>query len=227
MPTLAVALAALLGIAPTLAASSSQAATILVPPLTITKLDHQAFPNGVSDTITIPGTGYTSSGFSATIATGDVVTVRIQPPSGKMFVVHPPTGPSPGQFRFNLFWQAAAGSSSFQEPHSLTFENLHGAAPVEIYSNVVLGDQRHVVLVEKEYRFRVGFDFTAIVVAITEAQSLPTVTRVFVDVQSYTVPSFGASGSTLGPRVPIMEIVDAGVVSTQRASWGRLKALYR
>jgi hypothetical protein len=227
MRTMAVALAALLGLALTLAPPVSQAATILVPPLTITKLNHQGFPHGASDTITIPGTGYTSSGFSATIATGDVVVVRIQPPPGKKFVVHPPLDPIGGTFRFNIYWQAAGGTISSQEPHSLIFENLQGVSPIQTYSNVVLGDQREIVLVEKEYRFFAGFEFTAIVVAITEAQSLPPVTQAFGDVKSYTDPSFGASGSTLGPQVPIMEIVDAGVVSTQRASWGRLKALYR
>ena len=74
-----------------LVASSADAAVFNVPPLTINTLTHVISPGGVQDCIFIPGLGYSSSGFSSGFATGDVVRVRIQAPTGKMFRVghHP------------------------------------------------------------------------------------------------------------------------------------------
>src|SRR6185436_7960700 len=49
----------------------SLAATVAVPPLVVTQLQHQVETLFTRDFIVIPGSGYTNSGFTATISTGD------------------------------------------------------------------------------------------------------------------------------------------------------------
>ncbi len=223
-----VSLVLFLGLVPgALAPSPGAAATIGVPVVTVTQLTHVAGPGYVTDTITIPGPGYTSSGFVATVATGDVVTVHIAAPPGKKFVVHAPTSGAPASFMINMYWLGAGGTVSSEEPHTLTFENLVGTPPSQTYSLVALGDQRQIVEVWKDYVYTASFEFTGILVAITAARVLPPVSLAFNNVQSSSVPSFGAGGSTAGPLIPIMEIVDNSTSAAPRSSWGRIKALYR
>lgn len=205
----------------------SPAATIPVPPLVITQLTHKSYPTGVSDSITIPGTGYTSSGFTATVVTGDLFTIRIEAPAGKKFVVHTPIGPSAGELWFQIYWAAMGDISSTQSPFTIAFENLQGTAPTnETYSFVAVSDQHRVISVAKRYTFTAGFEFTAIEMTLTAAQFVPPVTETFGPVESNWVPSFVALGETIAASAPIMELVDLAVPA-ERTTWGALRSLYR
>lgn len=205
----------------------SHAATIFVPPVTITAFEHRGFPpTSASDFIRIPGTGYTNSGFTATIATGDVVVVRIQAPPGKMFFVNGPSDGSLGNFSFNFYWQSGPDIGSGLHANTVTYEHFAGVPPIEVYSLVLIGEARNVVEVWKQYTFRGPFQFSAIEFRIT-ARTGPTTTGTFAPVASYQDPAFIIGANTFDPVRPIVEIVDLGPVPTRTTSWGRIKNLYR
>lgn len=213
--------------APTLCFSThpSAAATVNVPPVTITQLSHSLSDGHVFDAITIPGPGHTSGGFTAAISAGDVVTIRFQAPAGKKFVVHAPAGVSTEYFFFNTYW-SAGGDVTSVAPHTVAFENFHGIAPTETYSRFALGDNGAFVQAWRDYVVNGPFEFTAIQVNMTASQPLIPMSRTFSDVRSFSEPSWGASAWS-GPDTSLMEIVDVGVVGTRKSSWGLLKSLYR
>lgn len=199
-------------------------ATIVVPPLTIYQLDHVTRADGkASSAITIPGSGYTYGALTAAIATGDVISVRIQAPPGKKFVVR-----APATFFVVVYWYStiAGGGSSIEEPHTAAFENLQGAVPGQTYSFVHLGDSRRVIEVQKSYQSAGPFEFTAFAVDITAAKPYETVEREYSKLGSWGAPSIGAVGQPLTPGAPIMEIVDM-VTPARPSTFGRLKSLYR
>src|SRR5438477_8675029 len=100
---------------------SAHAMVFSVPPVTINTLTHQNLGGNVEDFIFIPGPGYTSSGFTSSFATGDVVRVRIQAPAGKMFRVHAPPGGT--SMTFNVHWLCTGGSTSHFNSALVSFEN--------------------------------------------------------------------------------------------------------
>ena len=205
-----------------LGAGPGAATTIAVPPVTIYQLDHTNRANGgVTDAITIPGTGYTASLFGATIATGDLVTVRVEAPPGKKFVMH-----APGQLWFVLYWHAFGGTASSEYPNVVTFENLQGPMPSQNYSFTTLGDQRHIIEVWKNYDVAAPFEFTAARFDITVSLPFPTVDRDYTFFGSFSAPSIGASGMPLTPGAPILEIVDLPT-PIRTASWAGVKTRYR
>ena len=197
-----------------LVASPGAAATIVVPSVTVTQLD--------LGFISIPGPGYTVSGFSAMISTGDVVKVRIQASPGKMFVVHTPSCDLgcdvPSDFYLCVYWNSApTGTISSEEPHTVTFENLQGPPPIQTWSLTTLGDDRQIVQVWKQYQFTTGFRFTAVDIDITAALPHAPVERSYSNFGAWQIPSFGARD---------MEMVDIATPA-RPTSWGKIKALYR
>ena len=213
----------------------ASAAVVDVPPVTVTSLTHEFTGSSARDVVFIPGTGYTSSGFTAAFGTGDVVRVRIQPPTGKKFQLRAPVrAPSAGaplaatatgSFNVNVYWPCDGGGISHFNPAEVTFENFRGIPPALTYSLVAANE----LLVEAwfDYVTNGDFEFTAFRVDITVDQPLARVPRVFADVGSWASPSFGASSPTTSASFKPLEIVDDFTVPSSPASWGRIKSLYR
>ena len=236
MPThprrLALLAAALLPCAPPPPAG---AAVVDVPPITVTSLTHEFTGASARDFILIPGTGYTSSGFTAAFGTGDVVRVRIQPPAGKKFQLRAPVrapnalAPSAvaatGSFNVNVYWLGAGGGISHFNPAEVTFENFRGIPPALSYSLAAAGD----VAVEAwfDYVTSGDFEFSAFRVDIAVDQPLARLPRSFADVGSWASPAFGASSPTTSAGFRALEIVDDFTVGPAPATWGRIKSLYR
>lgn len=219
----------LLALALSLPTARCSAGTVHVPPVTITQLtrcpDTSLF---VCDAIFIPGPGYTSSGFSATLATDDVVIVRVEAPTGRKFAVA--SSGSLGRpffFVFNMYWIAEGDVISQDDPHTFVFENFQGTMPTETYSAVAIGDNGRVVRISKQYEVREAFEFSAIQVEITVSRTLIPTPRTFSHVLSNSAPSWGASVTRSGTSATLMEIIESGPVPAQAASWGRLKSTYR
>jgi hypothetical protein len=244
IPTPRLALAVAFVVCASLPAAPSAAATVAVPPLVVSALQHQVsaeFPGRVTDGVSIPpttcgqgccywltaceGPGYSSNLFDAAISAGDVVTVRIQAPPGKKFVVHAPASGS-AYFWATAYWQSDVSCKGVTEPHTVTFENLVGTPPAETYSLVGTGTQHCIVQVWKSYVYTAAFEFTAFRVDMNIASTDPPVPYKYKNLGSWQDPAFGASGVTANPQAPIMEIVDLPTPA-ERTSWGRLKILYR
>lgn len=207
----------------TLVARSAPAAVFEVPPVTINALTHRiTFGGHIQDGITIPGPGYTSSGFTTNFATGDVVRVRVQAPPGKMFRVHSPTGGT--SMSFNVHWICINGISSHFNTAVVTFENLNGVAPTNTYQLVLANE----IVVEAwfDYTVPADFEFTAFVADIIVDQPLASTMRTYGDVESYSTQSIFAGAVTTDPSFRAMEIVDIPV-PVRASSWGRIKSLYR
>ena len=207
------------------------ASTINIPPVTITQLAHFyniQISNIVYDGISIPGSGYTSSGFTATILQGDVVTIRFQAPPGKKFVVHVPRSLYGEQFYVDTYWISIGDGATYTYPHTVVFENFHGVAPTETYTYVGVSERGRAVLFEKTYDVNGEWEFTAMQVTMQVSRPIPPELNTFSGVQSHTSGvDWGILAFTSGENGTLMEIVDSGIVSTARTSWGRLKALYR
>jgi len=230
-----------------LPAAPSRAATIHVPPLIVTSLQHVSTVPGqpagfVRDAISIPettcgrgccywlteceGTGYTSHLFNATISAGDVVTVRIEAPAGKKFVVHAPAGGSSAYFWASVYWHSGKADYGIVEPHTVTFENLAGTPPSETYSFVGTGTGHGIVMATEDYVYTTAFEFTAFRVDIAVASQEASAPLTYKILGSWSDPSFGASGMAATDHAPIMEIADIATPA-ERTSWGRIKTLYR
>jgi hypothetical protein len=202
----------------------ARAAVVEIPPVTITSLTHRVDGSGVRDDITIPGPGYTSSGFTARFGAGDVVRVRVQAPPGKMFRVHSGPPGATGDFDLSLYWLSQGGSTSHFPTPTVTFEGFLGTAPVNVYALAVAND----VVVETWFQYvtRGDFQFTAFVVDIPIDIALAAQSRTYADVASFTNPAFSADASNVPATYPAMEIVDLPTAA-HASTWGRLKALYR
>ena len=202
----------------------ARAAVVNVPPVTVTSLRHDFSGGRAQDVIEIPGTGYTSSGFTAAFGTGDVVRVRVQAPPGKKFQVRCPTT-STGTFNVNVYWPCVGGSFSHFNPATVTFENFRGI-PATLGYHLAAANE---VLVEAWYDYVThgNFEFTAFVVDIPVDQALARVSRTYGNVLSWASPGFGASATTTSATYKPLEIVNDDTVPAAPASWGRIKALYR
>lgn len=209
------------------------AATINAPTITVTSLDH--IPGSCCDYhvdyVGFPGayTGgsYTGGGaFSATIATGDVITIRIQAPAGKKFSVHLPPAATFIDFSFDLFWLSVGGAGNL-EPNTATFEGLVGPVPQETYSLTSLSAGRTQFEVWKQYTASAPFQFRAIVVRITAASPQATATLNYSVMGSHQGASFEADAITTDPEFKIMEIVDEATTPSRATTWGRMHVLYR
>lgn len=224
MPTRTLRVASALATLALVAASApARAAVINVPPVTITSLRHEFTGSSARDAIDIPGSGYTSSGFTATFGTGDVVRVRIQAPPGKKFQVRCPPS-STGQFNVNVFWHCDGGGTSYFPEAVVTFENFRGIPPTLGYHLAAANE----FLVEAWYDYTThgNFEFTAFVVEIPVDQPLPRVSRTYEDVSSWSSPSIAGSAPATSASYKPLEIVNDDTVPSVSSTWGRLKALY-
>ena len=208
-------------------ASASLAATITVPLLNISQLQHSVgLYGGARDGASIPGVGVSTSGFQATINTGDHVVVRVQAPIGKRFFVHAPVGAS-ASFELSVYWNSPeAQSADTEEPHIVTFVGIHGTEPTQTYSFVTLGTDRTGVEIMKQYTYSRAFDFTAMIFDITATIPYAPVARNYSVIGSWSELAFVAYDRNADPSVHVMEIVDSAT-PVQASSWGRIKALYR
>ena len=215
---IAAALALMAALAP------ARAAVVNVPPVTITSLRHDFQGSWAQDVVDLPGPGYTSSGFTASFGTGDVVRVRIQPPPGKKFQVRCPPS-SPGTFRVNVYWPCVGGEISYFNPAVVTFENFRGI-PLTLGYHLAAANE---VIVEAwfDYTTHGNFEFTAFVVDIPVDQAMVRLSRTYGDVLSWATPSIGASANTTSPTYKPMEIVNDDTVPSAVSTWGRIKSLYR
>lgn len=216
-----------------LAATSRPARAELIetPPIVITQLTHQYiydFESGdtwVQDFIAIPGTGYTCSGFTAAIGTGDVVRVRIVPPTGKKFRLRAHGGIT--AFHVAFYWSVPSpGFSPPWDPFTFAFENPTGPPPTlqpytQAYANEVW------VFVDLGFLVLDDFEFTALRVDITADQALAKIPRTYGDLRGSGFPPIAAFQDTTNPNLSIFEIVDDTSVPSVTSSWGRLKSLYR
>jgi hypothetical protein len=209
---------------------SARAATVVVPPVTITQLTQVVHPPYVDDVVSFGGTpevGYTSDGFTATIATGDTVVIRFQATPGKKFVVHSgySTPGIPEKFHCWAYWQAGGGSSSLQAPYVETFEDFAGTMPPKSYELTDFSYGATVVEIMHDYLVIGDFEFTALqfkmVVNVPGASGPLT----YSSVRSGSGSSFGTNGAG-DASATMMEIVDTAVPTTT-TTWGRLKTLYR
>jgi hypothetical protein len=201
--------------------------TIVVPTVTISQLTRTQDSDFYRDAVTIPGPGYSSSGFTAAVSTGDVVDIHFEAPPGKMFAMDAPAGVGIQYFFLNAYWQSNADAISFSAyPHTLTFENLQGTMPTQTRSLNAIGDHGNVVVVQDEFTVGGAFTFTGIEITITASQPLGPLSRSYGSVQSYSSPSWGASASLSALNPTLLEIVDIAV-PTQRTTWGRMKSQYR
>ena len=213
---------------------AASAATITVPTVTITQLPHSFDGQIVYDAVSFPtwtggspGTGYTSSGFTAAIANGDVITIRFEAPPGKKFVVHSPAGVYGEKFFLNTFWQAGAGGPAYEAASTMAFENFLGVAPTETYSLFTLSTNGGSVVAEKNYQVNGPFEFTAIQITFTASQQQTVGSQPFSAVCGYSVPGWGTAAPQSAQDVSLMEIVDMGATPAATTTWGRLKSLYR
>ncbi len=218
----------LLGAAVVLCAFAGRGAgsTIVVPTVTISQLTRTYYSGFYHDAITIPGPGYSSSGFTATITTGDVVDIHYEAPPGKMFVMHAPGGAGTQYFSFSTYWQSGADAGSFTYPYTLTFENFQGTMPTQTYSLNLIGDVGNVVEAWDEFTVGGAFTFTGIEITITASHALSPLSRSYSSVRSFSSPSWGASAPVSGLNPPLLEILDIAV-PTQHMAWGRMKSQYR
>ena len=203
------------------------AATIVVPPVTITQLSHSVGSGWASDGVAFPDASVASDGFSAAIAPGDTVLIRFQAPAGKKFVVHGGHGQPdlPEEFVVQALWSAGGALILQQSPYTLAFANLEGVAPPVKDRVAGIGLGGALLIADFNFRVETDFEFTALDISIIVANSLTPTLRQFSGVQSRVVPSWVTRAPT--PDATLMEIVDLGVVSTKTASWGKLKARYR
>jgi hypothetical protein len=204
------------------------AATIDVPPITINQLRHWFVSGfGPRDGVVIPGTDYTSSGFTAAIGVGDVVRVRVQAPPGKKFRVRGPAAPATGFFHISVYWPGSNVGAPTSATYSTTFENFAGVSvsPTPNYALVVASNRS--VEVWLTYATQGDFEFTAFRVDINVVQAPPAELRSFGDVISETSPSIDAGILDDSTDRVVMEIVDDAPVPSVSTSWGRIKLLYR
>jgi hypothetical protein len=208
-----------------LPAAPARAAVFHIPPVTITQLAHTFTGSSTLDAIVMPGPGYTSSGFTGSFGTGDVVRVRIEAPSGKKFVLRT-TGPyAGGQFKVNVYWACGGGDNPHFNPWTVTFENPAGIPPTLTYALALANE--HVIETWFDYDTHAEFEFTAFQVDIPVDQVLAAQPRTFGDAQSYASWSIGADAPTTNPNFRAMDIVDISPTPARTDTWGALKSLYR
>jgi len=215
-----------------LAANSRPAHAELIeaPPIVITQLTHAFIYDSesgefrVQDFIAIPGTGYTCSGFTAAIGTGDVVRVRIVPPSGKKFRLRALGGIS--GFQVDIHWENPDGLFTHTNPFTVTFENATATAPA-LQPFTLVWACAAVVQFVADFQVLNDVEFTALRVDITQHEALAKLPRTYADLGSDSIPSIAGFHDTMSPTFPAFEIIDDTAVPSATTSWGRLKSLYR
>ena len=209
--------------------ASVRAGTIDVPPVLIFDLSHRYYDGYWMDGITIPGPGYSNSGFTAALTPGDRVRVHLVAPPGKQFVVTAPVTHSDIHFAFDVYWVDFSAPSAIltaPSPHTLEFEGFHGSTPVEIYSLVYIRSSGNWIHAKKDFQVGGPFEFTGILIDIDASSLTSPVTRTFGPVNSNMSYSFCASGAG-ETDTRMLEIRELEPVRVSASSWGRLKALYR
>ena len=170
---------------------------IVVPPVTISEMAHTYEPPDVDpyatirDAVTFPGTGYTSNGFTATLAQGDTVYMRYQAPPGMKFVIHHAPNVVDEILFWNTSWLAAGDAISGTDPSTIVFENASGTMPVESYSYVAVGNAGHVIKCDKEFPILGDFEFSAVQIKLAISKTFAVASQAFGSVSSYSVPSWG------------------------------------
>jgi hypothetical protein len=219
-----VSAATILGILTSVTLSFPVAAeTIHLAPVEISALNHTFEPEGdiwnpsfVRDGVTFPsGPGsFSGPGFSASIGTGDNLIARFQAPVGKKFVItkHSDAAAQCG-FHVVAYWTTGKsdGGSHFVTG-SVTFENLSGAAPVNIISEDGAYDDGQAIHVWEDFNIVGDCEFTAIVVQFPVTHTLAKEWRTYSSVNSFAYPSFAAVAWKYGMLTDqtIMAIVDIG-----------------
>jgi hypothetical protein len=192
---LAVMLALFCGVACTRTATAS---LIPVAPVTITSLGHNFFTDPLSgttiqDAVAFPsGMGtFTSSGFSASIATGDTIQMLFQAPAGEHFAITRSAQPISETFFSFAFWQAGGDSASTFVPLTITFQNPSGTAPVATFDNGTVSNAGKVV--EEQLQMSVGgdFTFTALQLDFNVTNALLASLQSYGSVKSSSFPSLG------------------------------------
>ncbi len=201
-----------------------------VPPVTVTQLYHgfrtSFSTHYISDGVTYPGPGYTSSGFSAVFNYGDHFISLIEAPPGMEFLVHDLAGTGV-DLTFSTYWQSATtGSGNYTDPNTVTFENLVGTAPTETYSLVQSTLDGTNIQAWKSFTIHGDIAFTGVQVDQTLTAGFTGLSQTYGPVASYG-PLFVATVVTTGPDGTVMELANLGAVPTRATTWGRLKALYR
>ncbi len=213
-----------------LAAARAGAATIAVPPITVTSLTHQVyFPTSgtpmLRDSIVIPGGGYTSAPFTATLSAGDVVVVRIQAPAGQAFALHDLDG-SGETLAFDVLWYGPSDVASSASAATVTFENLSGAVPVASYVYGTTSDCGYSIWTHCDFAVPGDARFTAIRIEIPVSHPSCQANVAFT-LGSDMYPSFVGEQHWIGSDGIVMDLVDLVPTPARASTWGRLKAHYR
>ncbi len=118
---------------------------VAVSPVNVQTLSHVHNHPGayyrVVDGITIPGAGYASDPFVATIETGDEIRIRVQAPPGKKFVVYRNPAAVQTKIYTYLAWHTGVSDATSDTPtHHAQFENSVGGLPTEVYAFTGVGN---------------------------------------------------------------------------------------
>jgi len=165
---------------------SASAATIVVPPVTITQLSHTVSNGWVYDAVAFPDGSVESNGFIATIATGDTLSIRVQAPPGKKFVVHGGHG-QPGaaeELFVDAYWTAGFDLVLRLAPYTLSFVNLNGPAPIVHPDLCAVSDHGLSIYAAFHFSVQGDFEFTTLAIQIIVAPPFTAVPQQYSSVQS-------------------------------------------
>lgn len=192
-------------------------ANIAVPPVVVSTLTHEySYEFKINTTVSSDGVDFPCSGgacngpgFTASISTDDLVTVRFDAPAGMKFLVkHHPT--STTSFGFAASWSTnVIDTSTFASTPTFTFENLTGPQPVLTYDLCRVSNNGHVVQAQAIFAIDADCSFTGVRAEFTVNHALPDANRTYGPVNTPSGFSFAAGHSISGiaPDYPVMRIV--------------------
>jgi hypothetical protein len=197
-----------------------------VPTVTVTSLSHVFWKDDdyygwdpetvIHDAVTFDSYSemagnYLSDGFTASVGTGEIIVVRIQPPSGYRFqVTRHRTAPFQTFFS-NVFWTTGIGVPGeyyVPAPLSVTYENLDGTAPQGNYEHAGLSTTGQGIVMSYYADVTADFSFTAVEFWFTVSHAVAALPRTYSSVRSHSGPSFGVGARGVGIRdATVMAIV--------------------
>lgn len=208
----------------TILTAHASAATIAIPPITITNLADDASyvpppaesssTSGVTFGPSGPGT-FISSGFTASINSSDQVTVRIQAPVGQQFKVLMPANATSLEIGCLARWISGGGSGGAQpsSPSTVTWIALQGPAPARTADLNYITNNGRLIVVENTFTASAAFSFQALEITFTVANN-PSGTNTYNPVSSVNTPSFYARARGVGLAVsPAMEFESLPVIT--------------
>ena len=206
-------------------APPARAAVFDLPPFTILRLGHGHGPPS-QDACLAVSTDYRCRGFSAQFETGDTLRVRLEPIPQMKFMIHAPGASGQTILEFDFFWVSSEGGPIPPvNPYSVRFEDLHGEAPVEVFSDFTADESR--VRVHQRYSASTTFDCTAIVLEIVLTNAIEQRLRDFEGPYSQATVVFGARWPFGAGTGAVLEIVPVESVPVRSLTWGRIKSNYR